>query len=230
MEPTKRPFTRDTRPAPGVLSYNEWVRQGRPQSRHTPSSRPQPADTPRPPAPPPAAAAVNPVGTASQEWEDAAPALRPTGRGFQRRAVNLAPYDYLGILGAEFVMLCIWGSLWLLNGYFTVVFVQTCGTLLLGMSVSWLIGAALHLVISFIEQHLWKSGDWFDYLWVFAIGLVDVFSTAAGLLFVLLSRGWATTSLPWTVGVTVVALGIALIPERRGVKHAQVIWRMVHGR
>src|SRR4051812_41281249 len=65
-------------------------------------------------------------------------------------------YNRVGLALAVFSALCLFCALWAVNGYFTSRTVRSIGAILHLASVSWGAGWLVHVIISLIEQHLWK--------------------------------------------------------------------------
>ena len=65
-------------------------------------------------------------------------------------------YNRVGLALAIFAALSFFCALWAVNGYFTSRTVRSIGLILHLASVSWGAGWLVHVIISLIEQHLWK--------------------------------------------------------------------------
>jgi hypothetical protein len=96
--------------------------------------------------------------------------------------------------------------------------------------VHWAIGASIHLCVTFIEQHLWKSGRLSVFWIIFLVGLWDVATNTIGLQGFFSQWGAAVTDLPWIAGLTLAALFIAIIPERQAAASIESIWHILHRR
>ncbi len=132
-------------------------------------------------------------------------------------------YYHAAQAGAELAAATLWAALWLANGYFTVSFLSALG-------IAWWWGCLAHLVISLIEQHLWRSRRRSAYPLVIAVGTLDVYTSAFGLLSLFAAWGVPLDGFVLLGAVTVLAEGIAIAPEPQLVDHLVAIRRYVRGR
>lgn len=131
-------------------------------------------------------------------------------------------YYHSAQAGAELAAAALWLALWLANGYFTVTFLAAWG-------VAWWWGCLAHLVISLIEQHLWRSRRRSAYPLVIAVGVFDVYSSALGVLALFVASGVPLDGLLLLLAATAVAEGIAIAPEPQLVDHASAILGYARG-
>lgn len=96
----------------------------------------------------------------------------------------------------------IWLAALALNGYFTV--------LVLGRMLGWSMAVclAVQVIASLIEIGLWRSELRILYPLILLIGILDVLTSAMGLLL-----WFGGTGLSWVSVATIIAMGIALAPE-----------------
>lgn len=172
--------------------------------------------------------------------------LRPVSSQQRLREALQRDYEFGTLLLAEFATLVLWLIFWLANGFFTALFVhawalrlvdglngflaQSVGvdfSLTLSSSTAWGLGACLHLMISLIELHLWRSGRRSTYLTIIAVGIFDVFTSAWGISALAKAWGLPGTGLAWIVLYVLLAEAIALFPERRMVDHGMALWIML---
>ncbi len=172
--------------------------------------------------------------------------LRPVRSQQRVREALQRDYEFGTLLLAEFATLVLWLIFWLANGFFTALFVHAWSLRLvdglnrflaqsvaldfsftLSSSTAWGLGACLHLMISLIELHLWRSGRRVTYFTIIAVGIFDVFTSAWGIH--ALARAWGLpgTGLAWIVLYVLLAEAIALLPERRIVDHGLALWMML---
>lgn len=121
---------------------------------------------------------------------------------------------------ANAIALVFWIALWLLNGAST-----TLPFFLFGQSVGapgvWLgVGVCVHLVVSLIENHLWRSfrrcsrGETLAIAAeIFGVGVFDVLTAAAAFFLFFLYLGVATPTLTWYAICTLLAEVIAIGAE-----------------
>jgi hypothetical protein len=149
----------------------------------------------------------------------------------------VAEYNRVGLSLAIFAALCFFASLWLLNGYFTARTVVGLGRATDTAFLSWGTGWLLHIIVSLIEQHLWKLRGTLGgapgivlvgvYALIIGVGTIDVLTST--LAFLLLFDG---LGLPATDGSirfisTLLAEVIAIIPEPIIVWLAIALWRLI---
>lgn len=133
-----------------------------------------------------------------------------------------ARYEHGALTAAELAGLIFWLIVWLIDCLFTVRM-----ALVLGMA--WYAGVVMHLVFSVVQQHLWRARRWGAWALVFAVGFINVFSSAWGLQAVAVGRGLPSGegAFLWAVIYTGLALFIALAPERAGAGHLFAIWKLL---
>jgi hypothetical protein len=126
------------------------------------------------------------------------------------------------LTAAEIAGLLIWLTVWGTNAYFTIAMALTLG-------LAWYVGVAAHALLSLVEQHLWRGRRWSAWVFVFAASFVDVFSSAWGIQAFLGARGAPSGEGNWIAATvyTVLALIIALAPERAGIGHVFAVWRLL---
>jgi hypothetical protein len=146
------------------------------------------------------------------------PAIR---RKPKRKAKTVdVDYDTVALTTAEWGEVAFWAGIWALDAWFTATF------LLLVFGLALPFGFTIHLVVSFVQQHLWRLG-WREHaLPVLVLAAANIGTSVIG-LWALLGRwfplrpfdifGRVTTVPAATVlfyGAIVVALVIAVAPER----------------
>jgi len=146
----------------------------------------------------------------------------------------LKNYYRVAVILALSLLLAFWVGLWILNGISTVGFVWA-----LGGSIG--AGVGLHLVISVLEQHLlrakayigadlWPVLRWPIYVLVFLVGFFAIgASTGAGLFAGWHWQWWGYGFTP-TSFCTMIATGIAVLPEPFGVITAIALYRVIKQR
>jgi hypothetical protein len=166
----------------------------------------------------------------------------------QRSKVRSAPlksdntvereYNRVGLALAIFAALCLFSALWGVNGYFTARTVYSLGHLLSVSSLSWAAGWLVHIVISLIEQHLWKLREAVSnapcfilvgvYCLIVTVGVLDVFTSALAFLSLFASFGLPAVDPSVRFVSTVLAEIIAIIPEPIIVWLIVALWRVIH--
>jgi hypothetical protein len=132
-----------------------------------------------------------------------------------------AAYEHGALTAAELAGLIFWGTVWAIDCIFTVQMVGRLGA-------AWYTGIVTHVVVSVVQQHLWRARRWGAWALVFAVGLLNVFSSAWGLQSVATARGLpAGDTLIWAGIYTGLATFIALAPERAGMGHLFALWRLL---
>lgn len=131
-------------------------------------------------------------------------------------------YEHGALTAAELAGLLFWGIVWAIDCIFTVRMAGALG-------LAWYAGVVLHLVFSIVQQHLWRARRWGAWVLVFAVGLLNVFSSAWGLQAFAVARSAPSgaDSTLWATVYTGLALFIALAPERAGSGHLFAIWRLL---
>lgn len=143
-----------------------------------------------------------------------------------RRAHRL-DYDALADRAAGIAGLLVWVGLWLVDGYFTATFISNV------FAVSILVGAAAHVVVSLVQQRLWRRGWRDNWMIIVPIATLNISTTVIGIWQWLASRTTARpfqifdaldTVVPvsqvWFWLAVVFGIGIAILPERKAAKHA----------
>ncbi len=172
--------------------------------------------------------------------------FRPVHSQQRVREALQRDYEFGTLLLAEFATLVLWLIFWLANGFFTALFVHAWALRLvdglnrflaqsvaldfsftLSSSTAWGLGACLHLMISLIELHLWRSGRRVTYFTIIVVGIFDVFTSAWGIHALAGAWGLPGTGLAWIVLYVLLAEAIALLPERRMVDHGLALWMML---
>jgi hypothetical protein len=176
-------------------------------------------------------------------------AARPlTPRRAQQRVFTAIRqgYEFGGLLLAEFAALVIWLVFWLANGFFTALFVQIvalqlvdglnrfiAGTiapdvqLALSVTAAWGLGGLMHVIVTLIELHLWRSGRRSTYPLILAVGIFDVYTSTRGIQALAAVWSLPTSGWVWLLLYVGLAEAIALFPERRMVDHGTAIWLML---
>lgn len=134
-------------------------------------------------------------------------------------------YQHGALTAAEGYAAVLWLAIWLVNAFFTIAMVRTLG-------MPWYVGIPIHLSVSFIEQHLWRSRRWSAWALVLGASFVDVFSSAWGLQSFLTARG-APSGAESVIAAsiyTLLAFVIALAPERSAIGHVFAISRLLKRR
>lgn len=119
-------------------------------------------------------------------------------------------------VSANAIALTFWIVLWLLNGAST-----TLPFYLFGRSGLWLgIGICAHIIVSLIENHLWRSFRRCSRaergllaVEIFIVGVVDVLTATLALYLLFLYLGLASPSLTWYAICTILAEVIAIGAE-----------------
>jgi hypothetical protein len=151
----------------------------------------------------------------------AAPEPSARRRPAKRKAKTVdVDYDTVALTTAEWGEVAFWAGIWALDAWFTATFLA----LVFGLALPF--GFAIHVMVSFVQQHLWRLG-WREHaLPVLVLAAANIGTSVIG-LWTLLGRwfpmrpfdvfGRATTVPAATVlfyGAIVVALVIAVAPER----------------
>lgn len=150
---------------------------------------------------------------------------RPTrARSSPSKEVKVSDqYNRVGLVLALLAALWFFVALWCLNGYFTASTVRAVALLLGGAVVPWSVGWLVHIIISLIEQHLWRLRAAVKgaplpvlagvYGLIVFVGVLDVLSSSLAFLLFFLSFGLNLAD-P-TVRCVSVALAevIAITPE-----------------
>jgi hypothetical protein len=146
-------------------------------------------------------------------------------------------YNRVGLALAIFAALCFFGALWGVNGYFTARTVRTVGHFLQVSSLSWGSGWLTHIVISLIEQHLWRLREAVSnaprfvlvgvYCLIVGVGIVDVLTSAIAFLLLFSSLGLSLTDPTVRFVSVVLAEIIAIIPEPIIVWLVVALWRVI---
>lgn len=136
-------------------------------------------------------------------------------------SAGYARYQFAGFFAALLLALVAFGLLWILNGYLTIQFFARFGVAI------WL-GLLLHLIISVIEQHLWRARrvlKWIglDELWpvlrfvvypaILIVGVVDTGTNATELVLLADRWGWPALTLASNTAWTLLAEFIAVAAE-----------------
>lgn len=108
-------------------------------------------------------------------------------------------YNRVGLVLALLAALWFFVALWGLNGYFTANTVRAVGLLLGTAAAPWTVGWLVHIIISLIEQHLWKLRKAIKdaplpallgvYGLIVFVGVVDVLSSSLAFLLLFNSLG-----------------------------------------
>jgi hypothetical protein len=132
-------------------------------------------------------------------------------------------YNRVGLILAIFAALWFFVALWALNGYFTASTVRAVGLLLGATSVSWGVGWLVHIIVSLIEQHLWKLRAALGnaplpilaaiYGLIIFVGVLDVLSSALAFLVFFNSLGLLVTDPSVRFASVVLSEIIAILPE-----------------
>src|SRR6266508_3178185 len=132
-------------------------------------------------------------------------------------------YNRVGLALAIFAALCLFCALWGLNGYFTSRTVRSIGLFLHISSISWGAGWLTHVIISLIEQHLWRLREAVEnaprfvvlgvYCLIVLVGVIDVLTSAFAFLSLFASLGMSPVDPTIRFVSTVLAEVIAILPE-----------------
>jgi len=146
-------------------------------------------------------------------------------------------YNKVGLALAIFAALCLFCALWGVNGYFTSRTVHSIGIFLHLSFISWGVGWLVHVIISLIEEHLWKIREAVDnaprfvllgvYCLIVIVGVLDVLTSALAFLALFASLGMSPTDPSIRVVSTVLAEIIAILPEPLIVWLAIALWRIL---
>lgn len=141
-----------------------------------------------------------------------------------KKAVTVdGQYNRIGLVLALLAALWFFVALWSLNGFFTASTVRAVGGFLGAASVPWSVGWLVHIIISIIEQHLYRLRAAVKnaplpvlagvYGLIVFVGVVDVLSSSLAFLLFFNSLGLDITD-P-TVRFVSIALAevIAIAPE-----------------
>jgi len=132
-------------------------------------------------------------------------------------------YNRVSLALAIFATLCFFCALWGINGFFTARAVASAGTWLHVAALSWPIGWLIHIIVSLIEQHLWRLREHLQsappavyigvYTLIVVVGVLDVFTSALSILLLITSVGLSPTAVPMIVISTLLSEVIAIFPE-----------------
>jgi hypothetical protein len=147
-------------------------------------------------------------------------------------------YNRVGLALAIFAALCFFCALWGLNGYFTARTIRGLGQTFEIASLSWGVGWLVHIVVSLIEQHLWRLREAVAgaprfvlvgvYCLIILVGVVDVLTSALAFLELFSSAGFSVLDPTTRVISTILAEVIAILPEPVIIWLAIALWRVVH--
>lgn len=163
------------------------------------------------------------------------PAQQVTGytRKAARRAARAPRFDYgaLTMRAAGMAALLVWLVLWGVDGYFTASFIQRVA------GVSLWIGGVVHLVISLVQQHLWRLGWREHWMLIVPISGLNISTTVVGLW---QAGADATRERPFDVfdimqitvpqsvilfwGAVIAGIAIAVWPERKASQAAHELF------
>ena len=146
---------------------------------------------------------------------------RRAPRPSRRRNPKPIDYDAFALSFAEWCEVVFWAGAWVVDMIFTAFFLNSF------FAVALPIGFCVHIVISFVQQHLWRHGWREHWIPVFILGGFNIASSIIGLWSAAAGK-WAdrpfaildiqTVQVPasqWLFyGSMVLAVGIALLPER----------------
>lgn len=145
----------------------------------------------------------------------------------QRRSV-MDYYDEMMLQGAVGATFLFWFALWVVDGYFTVLFLKV-----LFPTLPWYIGTLVHVGVSLIQNHLWKSGNR-DALTLGVVLVFNVGTSAVGSLAQLAewthARPWALSDIAMlnipqsstlTIAGLMFAVLVAIVPERQARKYGK---------
>lgn len=133
-------------------------------------------------------------------------------------------YNRIGLALAVFAALFLFGTLWLVNGYFTARTVRTISIALGFASLSWGTGWLVHVVVSLIEHHLWRLRETLSrapriviqviYCLVVIVGVLDVLTSTVAFMQLFAWLGYAPFNLNTVLVSVIFAEIIAIIPEQ----------------
>lgn len=146
-------------------------------------------------------------------------------------------YNRVGLALAIFAALCFFVALWCLNGYFTARTVYSLGLNFSIATLSWGTGWLTHIVVSLIEQHLWRLRTSLEnmprfvllgiYALIILVGVIDVLTSSLAFLLLFNSMGLSPTEPTLRFACVVLAETIAILPEPVIVWLAVALWRVV---
>jgi len=159
-----------------------------------------------------------------------------TGRFFETGEPT-QQYNRVGLALAVFASLCFFTALWVLNGYFTSRTIYRLGQSHDLVFLSWGTGWLIHLVISLIEQHLWKLRTAVGgapgivlvavYTLVVIVGVVDVLTSSLAFLELLATARFSPIMPATHLIATLLSEVIAIIPEPLIIWLSIALWRIV---
>jgi hypothetical protein len=161
---------------------------------------------------------------------------RSSPRKRSKALVSYQQYERGRLAISELAGISIWFLLWLLNGYFTVVYLNALGDMIIGKHYSSLINSGvhfvggilattavgwfIHVVGSLVEGVSWRNIKQGVGLTFLLVALADVITTTLGLLNIAQVQGAAQTIVS-TILIAVGAIILALLPEMMIIKHLQ---------
>lgn len=146
-------------------------------------------------------------------------------------------YNRVGLALAIFAALCFFLVLWGLNGYFTARTIVSLGLHFQIALFSWGMGWLIHIIVSLIENHLWKlrgavgGAPGFVLFGVYGlivlVGTIDVLTSSLAFLQLFASFDLSPTDPTIRTISIVLAEVIAIVPEPVIVWLAVVLWRII---
>jgi len=158
-----------------------------------------------------------------------APPAAVTRKPKRKPRVSTFDYDTFILSAAEWGEIAFWGAAWALDAWFTATFI------LLAFNLALPYGILIHIVVSVVQQHLWRLG-WREHaLPVITLATANIGTSVIGLWG--LMAGWFT---PRTLDIfgrvisvpaatflfyfgIILAVGIAILPERRISRHLSTL-------
>lgn len=146
-------------------------------------------------------------------------------------------YNRVGLALSIFAALCFFVALWGLNGYFTARTITGLGEHFQLPFLSWGAGWLVHVVVSLIEQHLWKLRSTLGgapgvvlvgiYWLIVVVGTIDVLTSSLAFLALFASVGQSASDTNIRTLSTLLAEVIAIVPEPIIVWLAVALWRVI---
>jgi hypothetical protein len=163
----------------------------------------------------------------------------PSSSAVKRRSrtvISHRQFEHGRAAVSDFAGISLWLLMWLINGYFTVVYLNALGDTLISKEYSMLINGGVHLVGnilaatatgwiihtigSLVEGASWQSLRRGVGLTFIIVALADIVTTTFGIIEIIAAQGISMTLIVVII-IAVIAILLALIPEMMIVKHLQ---------
>lgn len=159
-----------------------------------------------------------------------------TGKRSSRTVISHKQFEQGRAATSDIAGITLWFLMWLVNGYFTVVYLNALGDTLISKEYSPLVNGGVHFVGSVLAAtatgwiihtigSLVEGTSWYSLrrgvgLTFIIVALADIATTTLGTIEIISAQGIDTNSIIITI-IAVIAVLLALVPEMMIVKHLQ---------